>query len=48
MTLPSLQIPLAGSVSSSPAIFAMVKELLAGYLQMVILILIIASATHYA
>jgi len=48
MTLPILPILLAGSVSSSPAIFAMVKELLAGYLQMVILILIIANATHYA
>jgi len=48
MTLPTLPIPLAGSVSSSPAITAMVKELLAGLALMVILILIIASATHYA
>jgi len=39
---------LAGNVSLIPAMYAMVKVLLAGYLQMVILILNIANATHYA
>jgi hypothetical protein len=46
MTLPTLPIPLAGSVSSRPAIFAMVKELSDGLLQMEILISNTANVTH--
>jgi len=48
MTLLILPILFAGSVSSRPAIFAMVKELSDGLLQMEILISNTANATHYA